>query len=51
VGVAEKLAGLQLPQVYIEGGSKDAKGNIMGLIESLLGAELAKSMVPALKEK
>jgi hypothetical protein len=49
VGVAEKLAGLQLPQVYIEGG-KEAKGN-MGLIESLLGAELAKSMVPALKDK
>jgi hypothetical protein len=49
VGVAEKLANLQLPSVYIEGGGKDAKN--MGLIESLLGAELAKSMVPALRDK
>jgi hypothetical protein len=50
IGVAEKLSALQLPQVYIEGGGKDGKAN-MSLLESLLGAELAKSMVPALKEK
>jgi hypothetical protein len=49
IGVAEKLAQLQLPSVYIEGGAKGDKAN-MGLIESLLGAELAKSMVPALKD-
>ncbi|MFZ6012024.1 MAG: SPFH domain-containing protein [Bacteroidota bacterium] len=49
IGVAEKLAELKLPQVYIEGGGKDGKANL-GLIESLLGAELAKSMVPALKD-
>jgi hypothetical protein len=50
IGVAEKLATIQMPQVYIEGGGKDGKSNL-GLIESLLGAELAKSMIPALKEK
>jgi hypothetical protein len=50
IGVAEKIATMQLPQVYIEGGGKDGKSN-MGLIESLLGAELAKSMLPALKDR
>jgi hypothetical protein len=50
IGVAEKLSAMQLPQVYIAGGDKDGKGNL-GLIESLLGAELAKSMLPALKDK
>lgn len=49
IGVAEKLATIQMPQVYVEGGAKDGKSS-MGLIESLLGAELAKSMIPALKE-
>ncbi len=50
IGVAEKLAELKFPQVYIEGGSgKDNKNN-MGLIESLIGAEMAKTMVPSLKE-
>ncbi|MBT1701519.1 hypothetical protein KK083_31795 [Fulvivirgaceae bacterium PWU4] len=48
IGVAEKLAELKFPQVYIESG-KDGKSN-MGLIESLIGAEMAKTMVPALKE-
>lgn len=48
IGVADKIATMQLPQVYIESGGKDGKSS-MGLIESLLGAELAKSMVPALK--
>lgn len=49
IGVAEKLADMKLPQVYIEGGGKDGKNNI-GLIESLIGAEMAKSMLPALKD-
>jgi hypothetical protein len=48
IGVAEKLADMKFPQVYIEGG-KDSKGNL-GLIESLIGAEMAKTMVPGLKE-
>jgi hypothetical protein len=48
IGVAEKISTMQLPQVYIEGGA-DGKNNL-GLIESLLGAELAKSMIPAMKE-
>lgn len=48
IGVAEKLAELKFPQVYIEGG-KEGKSS-MGLIESLIGAEMAKTMVPALKE-
>ncbi len=50
IGVAEKLSAMQLPSVYIAGGDKDGKSNL-GLIESLLGAELAKSMIPALKDK
>ncbi len=50
IGVAEKIATMQFPQVYIEGGvSKDGKGG-MGLIESLIGAEMAKTMLPGLKE-
>jgi hypothetical protein len=48
IGVAEKLADMKFPQVYIEGG-KDGKGNL-GLIESLIGAEMAKTMVPGLKD-
>ena len=48
IGVAQNLANMKLPQVYIESG-KEGKSN-MGLLESLLGAELAKTMVPALKE-
>jgi len=49
IGVADRLATLQLPQVYIEGGV-GGKAN-SGLIESLLGAEIAKSMIPSIKEK
>ena len=49
IGVAEKLAELKFPQVYIEGG-KDGKSSL-GLIESLIGAEMAKTMVPTLKDK
>lgn len=49
IGVAEKLAEMKLPQVYIESGAKDGKSNT-GLIESLLGAELAKTMLPALNQ-
>ncbi|MBX7124162.1 MAG: hypothetical protein K1X47_00595 [Cyclobacteriaceae bacterium] len=49
IGVAQNLANMKLPQVYIEGG-KDGKSN-MGLLESLLGAELAKTMIPAMKEQ
>lgn len=49
IGVAEKLAELKLPQVYIEGGATNGKSS-MSLIESLLGAEIAKSMVPVIKE-
>lgn len=40
---------MKLPQVYIENGGKEGK-SIMGLLESLLGAELAKTMIPAMKE-
>ncbi|HEY0653083.1 MAG TPA: SPFH domain-containing protein [Chryseosolibacter sp.] len=51
IGVAEKLADLKFPQVFIEGGSaKDGKSNL-GLIESLIGAEMAKTMIPSLKEE
>jgi hypothetical protein len=50
IGVAEKLADLKFPQVFIEGGGgKDGKSNL-GLIESLIGAEMAKTMIPTLKE-
>jgi hypothetical protein len=48
IGVAEKLAEMKLPQVYIESGGKDGKSNT-GLIEQLIGAEMAKTMIPALK--
>lgn len=50
IGVAEKLADLKFPQVFIEGGGKDGKSNL-GLIESLIGAEMAKTMIPTLKEE
>lgn len=49
IGVADRIATMNLPQVYIEGGGKDGKTN-MGLIESLLGAEIAKSMIPVVKD-
>lgn len=50
IGVAEKLAELKFPQVYINGNGKDSGGQ-MGLIESLIGAEFAKSMIPTLQDK
>lgn len=49
IGVSQNLANMKLPQVYIDGNSTDGKSN-MGLLESLLGAELAKTMIPAMKE-
>jgi hypothetical protein len=49
IGVAEKLAELKFPQVYIESGGKDGSSNL-GLIESLIGAEMAKKMIPTPKE-
>lgn len=43
IGVAQQLKELRLPSTYIEGGAgKDSKGN---LLESLIGAELAKGML------
>jgi len=42
VGVAAELKQLQLPSTYIESGSSNNKGN---LLESLIGAELAKKMI------
>lgn len=49
IGVSQNLANMKLPQVYIDGNSAGGKSN-MGLLESLLGAELAKTMIPAMKE-
>ena len=42
VGVAEQIKDLQLPATYIEGGSGNNKSS---LLESLIGAELAKGMM------
>jgi glucan-binding YG repeat protein len=42
VGVAGQLKDLRLPQTYIEGGKNGNSGN---LLESLIGAELAKKMI------
>lgn len=43
IGVAQQLKDLRLPSTYIEGGTgKDNQGN---LLESLIGAELAKGML------
>jgi hypothetical protein len=47
IGVSQNLANLKLPQVYIDGG-KEGKSQ-MGLLESLLGAEFAKTMIPTTK--
>ena len=41
IGVATELAKLKLPEVYMSGG--DGKGNA-GLLESLIGADIAKQM-------
>jgi regulator of protease activity HflC (stomatin/prohibitin superfamily) len=43
VGVASELKMLQLPTTYIENGGKS--GNQANLLESLIGAELAKKMI------
>ena len=43
VGVAAELKMLQLPTTYIEGSSGNSGSN---LLESLIGAELAKNMIP-----
>jgi len=42
VGVAQQLKELSLPQTYIESGKNGNSGN---LLESLIGAELAKKMI------
>jgi hypothetical protein len=42
VGVAGQLKDLRLPQTYIDGGKNGNSGN---LLESLIGAELAKKMI------
>ncbi|WP_440069683.1 hypothetical protein [Tenacibaculum discolor] len=42
VGVAEQIKDLQLPSTYIEGSKNGTGGN---LLESLIGAELAKKMM------
>ncbi|SED04932.1 SPFH domain / Band 7 family protein [Tenacibaculum sp. MAR_2009_124] len=42
VGVAKELKDLRLPSTYIEGGKNGNSGN---LLESLIGAELAKKMM------
>ena len=43
VGVARELKDLSLPEIFIEGGS--AKGNNGNLLQSLIGADLAKKMM------
>jgi regulator of protease activity HflC (stomatin/prohibitin superfamily) len=42
IGVARELKSLELPQIYIEGGSKGSEGS---LLESLIGSEMAKGML------
>ncbi|MCT4699029.1 SPFH domain-containing protein [Tenacibaculum haliotis] len=42
VGVAEQIKDLQLPQTYIEGSKNGNNGN---LLQSLIGADLAKKMM------
>jgi len=44
VGVARELKELHLPEIFIEGGT-DARNNDPNLLESLIGAELAKKMI------
>jgi len=45
VGVARELKELSLPEIFIEGGS--GKNNNNNLLESLIGADLAKKMMNA----
>lgn len=49
IGVAQNLSNMKLPSVYISG--EQGGKNQMGLLESLLGAELAKTMIPALSKE
>jgi len=49
VDVASKLKDLRLPEIYIEGGSGNKSGG--NLLESLIGAELAKKMMASQKKK
>lgn len=46
IGVAKELKDLRLPQTYIESGNSNSKSN---LLESLIGAEMAKSMLKSSK--
>ncbi|MGB0882168.1 MAG: hypothetical protein ACPGSO_04390 [Vicingaceae bacterium] len=45
VGIAEQIKDLTLPEVYIEGAGKSNNGG--SLLESLIGAEMAKKMLKA----
>jgi hypothetical protein len=49
IGVAQNLSNMKLPSVYISG--EQGGKSQMGLLESLLGAELAKTMIPALSKE
>jgi len=49
VDVASKLKDLRLPEIYIEGGTGNKSGG--NLLESLIGAELAKKMMASQKKK
>jgi hypothetical protein len=49
IGVAQNLSNMKLPSVYISG--EQGGKNQMGLLESLLGAELAKTMIPSLSKE
>ena len=43
VGIAEQIKDLVMPEVFIEGGASNGKQS--GLLESLIGADLAKKMM------
>ena len=51
IGVAQHLKDLKLPEVVIQNGSETGKQSSTGLLESLIGAELAKQMLPNLTKK
>lgn len=44
VGVAQQIKDLQLPEIYIQDGADGSKAN-SDLLESLIGADMAKSML------
>jgi hypothetical protein len=48
IGVAAEISKLQLPEVYMNGG---ADGSNAGLLESLIGADLAKKMMNSKLDK